>query len=42
MRGVLMKPALEKLVYRINFTPFIEGAERRGNDVVNERSERGS
>jgi len=33
VRGVLMKPALKKLFYRINFTPFIEEAERRANYV---------
>jgi ribosome-associated toxin RatA of RatAB toxin-antitoxin module len=34
VRGVLMKPALKKLFYGINFTPFIEEAERRANDVT--------
>ncbi len=29
VRGVLMRPALKKLFYGINFTPFIEEAERR-------------
>ncbi len=29
VRGVLMKPALKKLFYGINFTPFIQEAERR-------------
>jgi len=29
VRGFLMKPALKKLFYGINFTPFIEEAERR-------------
>ena len=29
VRGVLMKPALKHLFYGINFTPFIEEAERR-------------
>ena len=29
VRGLLMKPALKKLFYGINFTPFIEEAERR-------------
>jgi ribosome-associated toxin RatA of RatAB toxin-antitoxin module len=29
VRGVLMKPALKRLFYGINFTPFIEEAERR-------------
>jgi hypothetical protein len=34
VRGMLMKPALKKLFYGINFTPFIEEAERRANDVT--------
>jgi ribosome-associated toxin RatA of RatAB toxin-antitoxin module len=29
IRGVLMRPALKHLFYGINFTPFIEEAERR-------------
>jgi len=29
VRGVLMKPALKQMFYGINFTPFIEEAERR-------------
>jgi ribosome-associated toxin RatA of RatAB toxin-antitoxin module len=29
IRGLAMKPALKKLFYGINFTPFIEEAERR-------------
>jgi hypothetical protein len=29
IQGFLMKPALKKLFYGINFTPFIEEAERR-------------
>jgi ribosome-associated toxin RatA of RatAB toxin-antitoxin module len=29
VRGVVMKPALKHLFYGINFTPFIEEAERR-------------
>ena len=29
VRGFLMKPALKHLFYGINFTPFIEEAERR-------------
>lgn len=29
VRGTLMKPALKKLFYGINFTPFIDEAERR-------------
>jgi ribosome-associated toxin RatA of RatAB toxin-antitoxin module len=29
VRGVAMKPALKHLFYSINFTPFIEEAERR-------------
>jgi hypothetical protein len=29
VRGVLMKPALKHMFYGINFTPFIEEAERR-------------
>jgi ribosome-associated toxin RatA of RatAB toxin-antitoxin module len=29
VRGIAMKPALKKLFYGINFTPFIEEAERR-------------
>ena len=29
VRGTLMKPALRHLFYGINFTPFIEEAERR-------------
>jgi ribosome-associated toxin RatA of RatAB toxin-antitoxin module len=33
VRGVLMKPALKQLFYGINFTPFIEEAERRTNAV---------
>ena len=31
VRGVLMKPALKHLFYGINFTPFIEEAERRAS-----------
>lgn len=34
VRGVLMKPALKKLFYGINFTPFIDEAERRAKDVA--------
>ena len=29
MRGLAMKPALKHLFYSINFTPFIDEAERR-------------
>jgi ribosome-associated toxin RatA of RatAB toxin-antitoxin module len=29
IRGLAMKPALKKLFYGINFTPFIDEAERR-------------
>jgi len=29
VRGVLMKPALKQMFFGINFTPFIEEAERR-------------
>jgi len=29
VRGLLMKPLLKRIFYRINFTPFIEEAERR-------------
>jgi hypothetical protein len=29
VRGLLMRPFLKKLFYGINFTPFIEEAERR-------------
>jgi ribosome-associated toxin RatA of RatAB toxin-antitoxin module len=29
VRGVIMKPALRHLFYSINFTPFIDEAERR-------------
>jgi ribosome-associated toxin RatA of RatAB toxin-antitoxin module len=29
IRGLAMKPALKKLFYGINFTPFIQEAERR-------------
>ena len=29
VRGIVMKPALKHLFYGINFTPFIEEAERR-------------
>ena len=32
VRGVLMKPALEHMFYGINFTPFIEEAERRAKN----------
>jgi ribosome-associated toxin RatA of RatAB toxin-antitoxin module len=34
VRGVLMKPALRHLFYGINFTPFIEEAERRAADAA--------
>ena len=33
VRGILMKPELKKLFYGINFTPFIEEAERRAKAV---------
>lgn len=33
VRGLLMKPFLKKLFYGINFTPFIEEAERRAKAV---------
>jgi ribosome-associated toxin RatA of RatAB toxin-antitoxin module len=33
VRGILMKPALKKLFYGINFTPFIEEAERRAKAI---------
>jgi ribosome-associated toxin RatA of RatAB toxin-antitoxin module len=29
VRGVLMRPALKKVFYGLNFTPFIDEAERR-------------
>jgi len=29
IRGTVMKPVLERLFHGINFTPFIEEAERR-------------
>ena len=32
VRGVLIKPALKHMFYGINFTPFIEEAERRANN----------
>lgn len=34
VRGVIMKPALRHLFYSINFTPFIEEAERRAKAAV--------
>ena len=34
IRGILMKPALKHLFYGINFTPFIEQAERRAKTAV--------
>ena len=34
VRGVLMKPALKKLFYGINFTPFIQEAERRAKSTT--------
>lgn len=34
IRGVLMKPALKHLFYGINFTPFIDEAERRAKTAV--------
>jgi ribosome-associated toxin RatA of RatAB toxin-antitoxin module len=33
VRGLLMRPALKKLFYGINFTPFIQEAERRAKDA---------
>lgn len=33
VRGILMKPFLKRIFYGINFTPFIEEAERRARDV---------
>jgi ribosome-associated toxin RatA of RatAB toxin-antitoxin module len=33
VRGVIMKPALRHLFYSINFTPFIEEAERRDREA---------
>jgi ribosome-associated toxin RatA of RatAB toxin-antitoxin module len=33
VRGVIMKPALRHLFYSINFTPFIEEAERRAKSA---------
>ena len=33
VRGVVMRPALKKLFYGINFTPFIEEAERRAKNA---------
>ncbi len=34
VRGVIMKPALKHIFYGINFTPFIEEAERREKAVA--------
>jgi ribosome-associated toxin RatA of RatAB toxin-antitoxin module len=34
VRGLVMKPALKHLFYGINFTPFIEEAERRAKLVT--------
>jgi ribosome-associated toxin RatA of RatAB toxin-antitoxin module len=34
VRGVVMKPALKHLFYGINFTPFIEEAERRATEAA--------
>jgi ribosome-associated toxin RatA of RatAB toxin-antitoxin module len=31
VRGVLMKPALKKIFYKLNFAPFIGEAERRAS-----------
>jgi ribosome-associated toxin RatA of RatAB toxin-antitoxin module len=31
-RGVLMRPALKQMFYGINFTPFIDEAERRAKE----------
>jgi ribosome-associated toxin RatA of RatAB toxin-antitoxin module len=33
VRGVLMKPALKHMFYGINFTPFIDEAERRAKEL---------
>jgi ribosome-associated toxin RatA of RatAB toxin-antitoxin module len=34
VRGIAMKPALRHLFYSINFTPFIEEAERRAKEAA--------
>lgn len=34
IRGTVMKPALKRLFYGINFTPFIEEAERRAKAAL--------
>jgi ribosome-associated toxin RatA of RatAB toxin-antitoxin module len=34
VRGVIMKPALRHLFYSINFTPFIDEAERRAKEAA--------
>jgi ribosome-associated toxin RatA of RatAB toxin-antitoxin module len=33
VRGVMMKPFLKRIFYGINFTPFIEEAERRAKEI---------
>jgi hypothetical protein len=32
VRGVLMKPAVKMMFYGINFTPFIDEAEKRAKE----------
>jgi ribosome-associated toxin RatA of RatAB toxin-antitoxin module len=34
VRGIVMKPFLKRLFYGINFTPFIEEAERRAREAT--------
>jgi hypothetical protein len=34
VRGLLMKPFLIRLFYRINFTQFIQEAERRATEAT--------
>ena len=42
LQGVLMKPLLKRMFYGINFTPFIEEAERRAREAGAPRSAHGS
>ena len=37
-RGLVMKPFLRRIFYRLNFTPFIREAERRAGEAESRRS----
>jgi hypothetical protein len=38
LKGLAMKPFLRRMVHRMDFTPFIQEAQRRANETENHKS----